>query len=595
MKKTLTILLVFLILFPANIFPFLDSFAGDLLKQAGKEAAKQAEKAIFDQDNKPVHDWPLLEEKEPNEYAKRLLVKLLETEGSGSIEARIYLDNTNQVQGWTNYLSDEIHITAGMLFLIENEAMLAALISHEIGHHALQHEERRFKNSPISGMISRGLKEAVKDGWVREIVDRNQKEIIKSGWGQEMEQESDRYGAELAAKAGYDPYQFVRLFQKLSSYVNSDLFYRLKKFKGSHKALDERAANLEKFLEDKGYKKNTGIIAADAYLAGMGVLQAQAAQSENRDLKRIAEITAEAEQHKKNNTRLDQDKFILLVDELVKIAKEKGISKQELREALSGRETEVSGLFMEEDVSVNSPLWGGNALAAIVNGLKALGRIGVGAVPAVGDTLDLYEILTGTDAFTGELLSPFERTMSCMGVLAGSGAMWREVGQGINEQLAKYAVKNADEARAALKNALDNFESSADVKRGYCKSLNKKFLKENPGAETPYMDGASYYEMTLDNDRTLYRAYSKNMEGGWLLDFNPAGMSGSGIKDIAAMPEIPASAAAAFIPAGTKIRMSVAGKNSFGSGGLMQYEILDVIPEGYKSAGIMFKKIGVLK
>jgi hypothetical protein len=215
-------------------------------------------------------------------------------------------------------------------------------------------------------------------------------------------------------------------------------------------------------------------------MTGMGLLQGQNTASDDPELKRVAKIVSDAEQYKKDNRQMEQEKFVNLVDELVKIAKEKGISKQELREALSGSDSAGSGLFMEEDVAVEAPLWGSGVLGTVVNGLKSLARIGVGAIPVVCDTLDLYEILTGTDAFTGVELSAFERTISCMGVLAGSGAMWREVKQGINEQMTKYAVKNVDEARVALKKALDNFEGSTDIKRGYSKSLNKKYLNEYP-------------------------------------------------------------------------------------------------------------------
>jgi hypothetical protein len=110
------------------------------------------------------------------------------------------------------------------------------------------------------------------------------------------------------------------------------------------------------------------------------------------------------------------------------------------------------------------------------------------------------------------------------------------------------------------------------------------------------MDGASYYEMTLDINRAFYRVYEHDgIEGKWLLNFNPVGMSGSGLKDMAALPKIPASAAEVFIPAGTKIKVSVAGKNNYGKGGLMQYKIPGIVSEGYKSAGITFKNTGALK
>ncbi|MCE5300509.1 MAG: pre-toxin TG domain-containing protein [Spirochaetia bacterium] len=116
---------------------------------------------------------------------------------------------------------------------------------------------------------------------------------------------------------------------------------------------------------------------------------------------------------------MEQDRFINYVDELVRIAKENGITREDVIAGLNRDIIVDPGSFMEEYIEKNDPSdQDVSVLESIVNGFKTLSRVGVGFIPVAGDALDLYEILTGKDAFTGEQLTGFQRTISCMGVLA---------------------------------------------------------------------------------------------------------------------------------------------------------------------------------
>ena len=52
-------------------------------------------------------------------------------------------------------------------------------------------------------------------------------------------------------------------------------------------------------------------------------------------------------------------------------------------------------------------------------------RLGFGFTPVLGDLIDLYEASTGKDFFSNEWLTPEQRFMSSMSVLAGSGQGYR--------------------------------------------------------------------------------------------------------------------------------------------------------------------------
>jgi hypothetical protein len=67
-------------------------------------------------------------------------------------------------------------------------------------------------------------------------------------------------------------------------------------------------------------------------------------------------------------------------------------------------------------------------------------RFGIGFTPGVNDVADIYELLTGKDFLTGNSLSTFERSLSGVGVIAGSGQAYRYANRVLNAP-SKYVVE----------------------------------------------------------------------------------------------------------------------------------------------------------
>ncbi|MCE5300510.1 MAG: hypothetical protein LLG37_06530 [Spirochaetia bacterium] len=93
----------------------------------------------------------------------------------------------------------------------------------------------------------------------------------------------------------------------------------------------------------------------------------------------------------------------------------------------------------------------------------------------------------------------------------------------------------------------------------------------------------------------FYRAYSGDPEGKWIVDFNASEMNAKELKNIIALKNEPDMVAEVTVPAGKKLRMSIAGKNEFGDGGILQCEILHIADGKYGESGITFKNLGGLK
>ncbi len=92
---------------------------------------------------------------------------------------------------------------------------------------------------------------------------------------------------------------------------------------------------------------------------------------------------------------------------------------------------------------------------------ESMFRIGVGFTPGINDATDLYELFTGKDFLTGNNLSAFERSLSGVGVIAGSGQGYRYANRVLNAP-AKYLPefeKSIEKATGKVSSSIGKEES----------------------------------------------------------------------------------------------------------------------------------------
>jgi predicted Zn-dependent protease len=119
-----------------------------------------------------------------------------------------------------------VHVTRGLLALASNEAELAGVLGHEIGHVAARHAAQRYSTATAAsvGIGVLGVLGAIA-GLPSPVTDlagsglQTGAAIYLQSYSRDQEMEADRLGIRYMTRAGYDPEALVGFFRKLDAYT----------------------------------------------------------------------------------------------------------------------------------------------------------------------------------------------------------------------------------------------------------------------------------------------------------------------------------------------------------------------------------------
>ncbi|MCB1689665.1 MAG: M48 family metalloprotease [Halioglobus sp.] len=117
-----------------------------------------------------------------------------------------------------------IYINRGLLAYLENEAELAGVLSHEIGHVTASHHSRQQAASVANKVVATTTYVLTGSGDLANASNMYGTELV-SGYGREMELEADGLGAEYMYNAGYDP---ESLLEVIGALKDQEQFQRVK-------------------------------------------------------------------------------------------------------------------------------------------------------------------------------------------------------------------------------------------------------------------------------------------------------------------------------------------------------------------------------
>jgi len=135
-----------------------------------------------------------------------------------------------------------VFLTHGLYRLLHDEAELAGVLGHEIGHVVRKHHLKVLQKSQAIGVGSDLLKKQIGDKKIAKTLIGSGAEILARGLDKSAEFEADRIGVVLAARAGYDAFGLPAVLQEISAASADDSHVALL-FK-THPHPDERLARL---------------------------------------------------------------------------------------------------------------------------------------------------------------------------------------------------------------------------------------------------------------------------------------------------------------------------------------------------------------
>jgi predicted Zn-dependent protease len=154
-----------------------------------------------------------------------------------------------------------IFITRGLLKTVRNEAELATVLGHEIGHVTQKHILDIIQRSKqIAGVAQTGLAYAKQNpDLFKNVIDGAVKKLLDEGLDQSKELESDRLGVIFASRVGYDATAYATMLERLRTLKGDDQAF----FK-THPNFSNRISVVQSTIREQGLKA-TGILLADRF------------------------------------------------------------------------------------------------------------------------------------------------------------------------------------------------------------------------------------------------------------------------------------------------------------------------------------------
>jgi len=138
-----------------------------------------------------------------------------------------------------------ILVTKGLYRRLRNEAELAGVLAHEIGHVIKRHHLKLLKKSKAIDLGSSLVRNRMGGEKNKQAIDKligSGAEIMARSLDKEAEYEADRIGVVVATRAGYDSYGLPSVLQEIGHVSTEDSTVSLL-FK-THPHPDKRLANL---------------------------------------------------------------------------------------------------------------------------------------------------------------------------------------------------------------------------------------------------------------------------------------------------------------------------------------------------------------
>jgi len=159
-----------------------------------------------------------------------------------------------------------IYLTRGILTHLDNEAEMASVLGHEIGHVTARHSVERLSKAQLA-QIGLGI------GMILSPEFRNYGDLAQTGlsllflkYGRDDERQADDLGVRYLASEGYDPRQMPRVFETLERVSQAEGAGRVPSWLSTHPDPGSRAERISRAVAEANLDLSGAEVARQAYL-----------------------------------------------------------------------------------------------------------------------------------------------------------------------------------------------------------------------------------------------------------------------------------------------------------------------------------------
>jgi len=126
-----------------------------------------------------------------------------------------------------------IYLTRGLIYLCQNEAQLAGVIAHEIGHVTGRHSAKRYTRAVGTNLLGNLLNTLIKNPILQNLTNTTSSLYLLS-YSRNHEYEADNLATRYMIRAGFDPFEMANFLKQMEKYSNLQ-----KKIMGDKKRVSE--------------------------------------------------------------------------------------------------------------------------------------------------------------------------------------------------------------------------------------------------------------------------------------------------------------------------------------------------------------------
>lgn len=206
-------------------------------------AVKAYAEVVSDAKKKGALDVPAAEQRRVDTIARRLIAATpVFRPDAVNWKWEITVIRSDEVNAWC-MPGGKIAVYTGIIEKLKlTDAEIAAVVGHEIAHALREHSRERASEMVTSGLIMQGAVILAGGGQAAlDMANLAYQVTVGLPHSRVQETEADRIGVELAARAGYDPFAAVSVWQKMSKLGGAGQ----PEFLSTHPSADSRISDLE--------------------------------------------------------------------------------------------------------------------------------------------------------------------------------------------------------------------------------------------------------------------------------------------------------------------------------------------------------------